>query len=246
MTMPAPRADADSPYLHFPRVRIARRLRMLDRTRRARAYAAAGTLVDSLKAFVGAGHAPLAALVDDGAAPEAWRHYRSAGAAGRLEGKPGGLHYYYHAHAAAGTPRGEHGHFHLFARLDPAADGAPRYAHLVAIGVDARGLPLRLFTTQRWVTDETWLPAARVIALAERIAAAPAARTDPVEGWLRAQLGVFAPQIAALLRHRDRRIAARRRGGRRPGLSEDRRMYVLSQCRVSVEDQLAALDRVFH
>lgn len=238
-------AAADSAHLPFPRERIAARLRALDRTRRTRARASAAVLVDSLARFVDAGHVPLAAVVGDGVVPTRWQSYRPAGAAA-LEGAAGGLHYHYHAHEAPGTPPGEHGHFHLFARLGAADDGTPRYAHVVAIGVDARGLPLRLFTTHRWVTGETWLPAARVIALAERIAAAPAECDDPVERWLRAQLGVFAPQIADLLRHRDRRIAARLRGGRRPGLFEDRRLYVLSQCRVSVEDQLATLDRVFH
>lgn len=180
----------------------------------------------------------------DAKAPRVWQHYRPDTNA--LDARPGVLHYYYHAHASPGAAPDEHGHFHLFAQLGSDAAGVAGYTHLVAIGVDARGMPCRLFTTNRWVTGETWLPASRVLTLAEQIAAAPIAANDPVERWLHAQLGVFAPQITQLLRHRDRRMAARRRGGRRPGLLDDRRMQVISQCRVSVASQLAALDQLVH
>jgi len=63
----------------------------------------------------------------------------------------------------------------------------------------------------------------------------------PLDAWLRAQLGIFEPQIAALLAHRDRRIARRRRPLRR--VLEDRRIHVLSECSVSVARQFAVFDR---
>jgi hypothetical protein len=236
---------ADHPRLPFPQARIAASLRSLGRVRRARTIAAADALIDCLNRFVAAGQVPLAAALGDTATPRAWRQYRP-GEAGAMDGTAGALHFYYHAHRTPGASPREHGHFHVFAQLGAAGGDAIRYTHLVAIGVDARGMPQRLFTTNRWVTDETWQPADRLIALAARIAAAPPVGNDPVEAWLRAQLGVFAPQIAAVLRHRDRRMAARLQGGHRPGLFEDRRMHVLSQCRISVERQLSALDHVIH
>ena len=235
----------DSASLFIPPARIAAGLRALDGTRRRRARRAAGTLIDCLRTFVQVGQVPLAVAVGDSAAPQAWQHYQPA-AASALDGRPGKLHYYYHAHASPGAASVEHGHFHLFAQLGNDAAGVARYTHIVAIGVDARGMPCRLFTTNRWVTAETWLPANRVLALAEKIAAAPAAADDAMERWLRAQLGVFTPQIAKLLQHRDRRMSARQRSGCRPGLFEDRRMYVISQCPVSVENQLTAIDAVVH
>lgn len=234
---------SDSAQLSFPLVRLAATLRKLDGARRQRARHAADALIGCLHGFVHAGQAPLAAAIGAGRTPRVWQHYRPAAA---LDGRPGILHYYYHAHASPGAIPGEHGHFHLFAQLGNDAAGVAQYTHLVAIGVDARGMPCRLFTTNRWVTGETWLPAGRVLTLAEQIAAAPAAANDPVARWLHAQLGVFAPQIGQLLRHRDRRMAARRRGGRRPGLLDDRRMQVISQCRVSVATQLAAFDQLVH
>lgn len=167
-------------------------------------------------------------------APQAWRQYAAA------EGpavRPGGWFFYYHSHGRGA--RGEHGHFHVFAEL-PRTRGqrAPDFAHLVGIGVDARGLPLRLFTTNRWVTGEAWRDAPAMTALFARIVAARTQASDPLERWLHDVLALFAPQVRLLLAHRDRRVAAR--GG--AGVFEDRRMHVLSCCRVSLTDQVAAID----
>lgn len=235
----------DNPRLAFTPARIAASLGALDRAHRVRARAAADALIVCLHKFIGAGQVPLSAAMGGASTPQAWQHYQPDQAMA-IDGTPGALHYYYHAHATPGAHTAEHGHFHLFAQLGEDEDGVARYTHLIAIGVDGRGLPIRLFTTNRWVTDETWLPADQLIVLAERMADSPAEHGDPVDGWLRAQLGVFAPQIAGLLQHRDRRMAARREDGHRPGLFEDRRMHVVSQCLVSVERQLTALDHVIH
>ena len=235
----------ESAGLSFPPARIAASLRALDGPRRRHARRAAGTLIACLRTFVQAGQVPLAVAIEDSTAPQTWQHYQPV-AASALDGRSGKLHYYYHAHASPGAALGEHGHFHLFAQLGKDAAGVARYTHLVAIGADARGMPCRLFTTNRWVTNETWMPAKRMLALVEKMAAAPGSADDVMERWLRAQLGVFAPQIAKLLRHRDLRMNARQRSGRRPGLFEDRRMYVISQCQVSVDQQLTAIDTVIH
>lgn len=238
-------SQQDHARLHFPQARVVAAVRALDVTGRARMQAAAHDLINCLQDFAERGQVPLAAVVRENDAPCLWQHYQSDAAA-PLGSQPQALHYYYHSHGVTGALKNEHGHYHLFAQLGADEDGKPRYTHIVAIGVDARGLPLRLFTTNRWVTDETWLPAERVIEAGERIAAGSEPTDDPAERWLRAQLGIFAPQIAALLRHRDRRIQARQKRGHRPGLLEDRRMHVLSQCRVSVEHQLTAFDHVIH
>jgi hypothetical protein len=236
--------QVDSPHLTFTSARIADCLDALDRAERIRARAAADALIDCLHQFIGAGRVPLSAVLGD-ATPRAWQHYQPAQAA-EIDGRSGPLHYYYHAHSTSGARASEHGHFHLFAHLGADGEGVARYTHLIAIGVDAHGMPIRLFTTNRWVTDETWLPAHELIALTKQVAASELTCDDPVDAWLRAQLGVFSPQISELLHHRDRRIQARQEDGHRPGLFEDRRLHVLSQCRVSVESQLTALDHVIH
>ncbi len=243
--MSTPRTMTDDARLPFPQARIVAEVRALDDSSRGHMRSAAHDLLDCLQAFAERGQVPLADAVRESGAPCLWQQYRGTGASPLGTG-PHALHYYYHSHAVSGALRQEHGHYHLFAQLGADDKGTPRYTHIVAIGVDARGLPLRLFTTNRWVTNETWQTAERVVDLANRIARDTDPAEDATARWLRAQLGIFAPQINALLHHRDRRVRIRTQGGRRPGLMEDRRMHVLSQCRVSFERQLAAFDHAIH
>src|SRR5207248_2568930 len=118
----------------------------------------------------------------------AWQRYP----AGEVYDPANHAQYFYHCHAApAGSaPGAEHGHFHLFLRAEGIPAGitplvlpelavanapvppqsAPlkrgerdEVVHLVALALDQRGEPVRLFTTNRWVTGETWYCADDVI-----------------------------------------------------------------------------------
>lgn len=104
------------------------------------------------------------------------------------------------------------------------------------MSVDAKGLPLRLFTTNRWVTGEVWQPAAT---LARQLAKPDLRRAEPqdVALWLENILILFEAEIAALLRARDRRLYATRlaTGERR---FEDRRLRIPSQRRIDLARQL--------
>ncbi|MGI9493532.1 MAG: DUF6969 family protein, partial [Geminicoccaceae bacterium] len=81
--------------------------------------------------------------------------------------------WYYHAHDKKERP-GEHGHFHTFMRgggMDEGVEPAPLpdhqpkstphdlVSHLIAVSMDKTGWPIGLFTTNRWVTGETWYAA---------------------------------------------------------------------------------------
>jgi hypothetical protein len=114
-------------------------------------------------------------------------------------------------------------------------------AHLIAISLDARGEPLRLFTTNRWVTGETWYRAGDVIAMLDRFTIAPtgAALRDR---WLVAIMQLFRPQIAALLRQRDDAVMARRRR-QRANVFEDPRLEVTSSLEIDLGAQLAFVAR---
>lgn len=231
----AVRAAADRPRVRVPRAVLERRLRDLGQRHIRRTRTSARRLIGLLGEFGGRGVTPLADAIGTGT-PACWEQY---GAIGERTGRAGGLFFYYHSHDRA--PAGEHGHFHLFTALPSAAGQPARYAHLVAIGVDARGLPRRLFTTNRWVTGETWIDANAASAALGRILAAPAPRAVPLERWVRELIAVFVPQIKMLLECRDQRVAVR--GG--PRRFEDRRMYVLSECQVSLDEQVSAIDSVF-
>ncbi len=225
----------DRAQLRTPALTLAREFVGADRRRLRRLRGAGRELIDLLSDFAAAGTSPLAAALGDDA-PRIWRQYARQGERVRQAGE---WFFYYHSHER--SPPGEHGHFHVFRSLPADAASARAdapYAHLVGIGVDARGLPRRLFTTNRWVTDESWRDASDSLAALARIVRGGATDSSPLLRWLRAQLAVFQPQIERLHAHRDARVAAR--GGAR--VFEDRRMYILSECAISLDQQMAAID----
>lgn len=99
-----------------------------------------------------------------------WNHYPD----GDVIDRKTHAQFYYHAHPEQQCP-GEHGHFHLFIRrngipdnITPAEIGVansyddfktPMW-HLLAIAMNVNGMPIALFTTNRWVTMDPWLDAA--------------------------------------------------------------------------------------
>ena len=170
-----------------------------------------------------------------------WTHYPAAD----VYDPETGAQYYYHAHPKEERP-GEHGHFHAFLRPKgipegalPADAGAP-LCHLVAVAMSEKGQAIELFTTNRWVTGESWYGAAEVIAMLERFKVELLRPSWPVNRWITALLRLFRPQIEALVIERDRAIRERQR--RRPGLDlfEDRSLPVLSRIAISTEAQTAA------
>lgn len=178
-----------------------------------------------------------------------WDHYP----AGDVYDSDTHAQYYYHTHPPAEGARvraGEHGHFHTFLRprampLGSASSGDSEAAsHLIGIGMDAGGVPVRLFTTNRWVTGETWHPADEVATMLPYFAVRlewPSALTNR---WITGIMRLFRPDILELLRRRDRVFAAWRERHRLPDEAafEDRRLETLSESKISVVARMAALD----
>jgi len=159
--------------------------------------------------------------------------------------------YYYHAHRD-----GEHGHFHLFLRAKgmpagcaPVPDAAGRdwpagdqaLSHLVAISMDRFGAPTGLFTTNRWVTAETWYPAADVLRMLPHFAVDHAWPSWPTNRWLTAMVRLFRPQITALMQERDIALAVQRKARPDRDVFEDRAVEVLSETAISIDDQIRAV-----
>lgn len=113
--------------------------------------------------------------------------------------------------------------------------------HLVAIAVDARGEPVRLITTNRWVTGETWYQAADVIRMLGRFHLAAEGRWGLVNRWLGALVSLFQPEIAALLRQRDKTVMARRWRWR-SNVLEDPRLEVTSSLDIDIDARLALVE----
>ncbi len=194
-----------------------------------------------------------------------WRHYP----AGEVYDPHTHAQYFYHVHPAAGRLAREHGHFHTFLRAEgipagmapvvlpetavadaarPLPQAAPlkqgtrdEVAHLVAITLDPRGEPVRLFTTNRWVTGETWYRADDVVRMLDHFAIGEVGGSAVLSRWIVAMVALFRPQIAALLRARDETMMAWRRR-RRAIVFEDVRLEIVSSVDIDIDAQLALLE----
>jgi hypothetical protein len=195
--------------------------------------AALQTTLGHLQASARSGRGVLADLLGRAEAFAEWEHYPPRDA---LDARSG-YRFYYHAHAAQQRVRDEHGHFHVFA---PSRGAGADYAHLFALSLDARGMPLRVFTTNRWVTAEHWRDAAWTLRALRRLDLS-GARPRRVASWLQGMACLFAPQIQAVVLERDRRIAGR--AAQRPleRVLEDRRSHIVSQCAVDLAEQFEFL-----
>ena len=181
--------------------------------------------------------------------------------------------FYYHAHVEEERGPDEHGHFHTFLRakgMPPGLAPVPesrllaaggksgaavsasrsravaenRPCHLVAIAMDAAGLPIRLFTTNRWVTGDDWYRADDVKAMLDRYMVDIVHPSWAVNRWIGAMLRLFRPQILALLDARDRTIVAwQRRHGDNHDVFEDRALDVTSCIDIDIEKQIAVAER---
>ena len=165
-----------------------------------------------------------------------------------------GAQYYYHAHR---PESGEHGHFHTFLRAAgmpadvtpvpyrgaaerPESDDA--VCHLIAISMNAEGFPTHLFTTNRWVTDETFYSAADTLRLAELFRVDHVFPCLAVNNWITAMLRLFWPQIRELLKARDATIRDWQR--RHPGedVFEDRDLEITSIMAIDVDEQITMVN----
>ncbi len=117
-----------------------------------------------------------------------------------------GAQWYYHSHPAEDPDQTiEHGHFHCFVR--PEGTEGPVH-HLVAVGVDAYGKPVRLFTVNQWVVGDDWLEAEATIGLLDRFDVHMPRPSYLVNRWLTAILAAYDDEIRDLIRTRDTVIAA--------------------------------------
>lgn len=166
--------------------------------------------------------------------------------------------YYYHAHRGE---TGEHGHFHTFLRRKGMPDGiapAPydgdgerptgseELTHFVAISMNRPGYPIAMFTTNRWVTGESYYTAEDVISMMDRFCIDHAYPCLAVNRWITAMIRLFRPQAEALLRERDRSIAAWQ--ARKPDVDvfEDRDLEITSILPIDVAKQKAGVERALN
>jgi len=166
--------------------------------------------------------------------------------------------YYFHAHPPDDRDAPDYGHFHTFIRpkgmpagihpakvinFDPPAGENDALSHLIAISMTPTGLPERLFTTNRWVTGETWYKAAEVIAMLDRFAIDIDSPSPLLNRWLTAMFVLFKPQIEELLNERDRVVKKWHAEHSDVDVFEDRRLEITSSMSVSLYEHIECLDR---
>lgn len=134
--------------------------------------------------------------------PDTWTAYP----VGEVFDPETGAQWFYHCHDPS-PGAAEHGHFHCFIR--PEGKDGPIH-HLCAVGVDAHGRLLRLFTVNQWVVGDDWLEAEATIGLLPRFDVHMPQPNYLVNRWLTAVLTAYEPEIAVLIRARDAAIAGHR------------------------------------
>lgn len=148
-----------------------------------------------------------------GAATVEYEHYPS----NDIIDQRNGFQFYYHSHRDGNK---EHGHLHLF--WHATASGRRRYlrpgeerwvrsapTHLFAISLDARGLPVGLFSVNQWVTDGHWFDAATISSFVERFRVAELEGYEHACRWLTGFVQLYRPLVDQLLLKRDQRLARR-------------------------------------
>lgn len=203
-------------------------------SREARLLDAAEQVVQVQSRYAQAGIGLAQAALAGARRCEPLRHYPAADVIDRQRG----LQFYYHAHSSHRPHPDEHGHFHLFVRNE-----TEDFFHVAALSLDARGWPLRWFTTNRWVTGERWVGAAQATAALPHFRPATHGRLAPVAQWLGAMVVLYEHTLATLLRRRDEMV--NRRLARAPAevVFEDRGLDVITENRVSLPQRLAQLIR---
>jgi hypothetical protein len=241
----SPRREAASgrgPAIRFSSLGAERLQTMLDAGREAR---------DCMRVLAKTGHNIVGELIPAASRFYQWDHYPK----GDVFDPASHAQYYYHAHPEKDRPA-EHGHFHTFLRPGgmpkgvkpapladyvPPADPNAALSHLVGISMDAYGAPTSLFTTNRWVTDETWYRAEDVVRMLDFFAVDLAHPSWPVNRWIGALVALFRPQIEHLVKQRDAAIAAATRRSR-GNVYENRALAILSAMAIDIDQQIAAIE----
>lgn len=184
-----------------------------------------------------------------------WDHYP----AGDVYDPISHSQFYYHAHPPAEADNlrsDEHGHFHTFVRppgfppeveqrteLDglPAICPSNGLTHLIAVSIDFTGNPVRLFTTNRWVTDETWYPAADVKRILPHFSVTREGPCGHTSTWISNLLQMYGPLIELLMDARDDAVHAH--GSKQPvhKVWNDQSLEVTSVADIALEKDIDAI-----
>jgi hypothetical protein len=114
---------------------------------------------------------------------------------------------------------------------------------MIGIAMSPAGVPIRLFTTNRWVTGETWYAADDVITLLDCFLMDSDKPAPPVNVWTTNMVRLFRPQIEELVRERDRAVSDMQDEYPYTNANEDPELEITSALAISVEDQITRVTK---
>ncbi|PWQ94986.1 DUF6969 family protein [Leucothrix arctica] len=163
--------------------------------------------------------------------------------------------YYFHAHRGI---NGEYGHFHTFMRApgmhasakpikntstEPWPSGNDALSHLVCISMNQEGVPIGLFTTNRWVTGEAWYRAEDVVPMIDQFEVDHAFPNLAVNLWISAMFRFYKSEIAELIVSRDEVIGEWQSKYLERDVFEDRDLEIASFKTIDVDQKIIAIQR---
>ena len=166
--------------------------------------------------------------------------------------------YYFHTHRGI---NGEYGHFHTFMRAAGMPDnvkpvkntgkeawpsGGDALSHLVCVSMNQNGELIGLFTTNRWVTGETWYRAEDVAAMIDRFQVDHAFPNLAVNQWITAVFRLFKSEIVELLSSRDKAISDWQNKNPESDVFEDRDLEVTSYKTISIKQKIVAIQHTLN
>lgn len=181
-----------------------------------------------------------------GKPPTQWAHYPDDDAIDERRR----FQWYYHSHSPADRPGAvEHGHFHLFARTDArrypinpereaaflkklgSEDSPSKTRHLLAISLNPVGVPISVFTTNRWVTGDQLLTSEGSLRLLQSMTLDTG--NTLIDRLICSLIHLNRSELISLFRQRDRTLFARAKHG--PGTIDDESVEVLSEFSVDLD-----------
>ena len=113
--------------------------------------------------------------------------------------------------------------------------------HLIAIALDSKGLPVRLFTTNQWVTGETMGSAESLRDALAHFKIESGNSLDTLASWIQSLIILYRDEIEQLIEERDRRLnqlASQTKS--MASVLNDQSIHVLSQRQIHLLDDLSS------
>lgn len=129
------------------------------------------------------------------------------------------------------------------ADFSPPSGDNDALSHLIGISMDSHGYPIRLFSTNRWVTGEVWYTAGDVIRMLDCFDMDLAYPSLPVNTWVTAMVRLFRPTVERLIVSRDAAVAEWQARHHDINVYEDRNLEITAYADIDVDGQIQAVVR---